>query len=150
MMGRIQTRLFLVLIVGGIWTLIISPFLPGTDGAPLSEVYKVTFKAIIIVAAFGIVWDFIWQGIMWLRWEKDWPFIFQFLQGIPEGITTYGLLKLWLPGHVAPPMSTFLTLFITTWLVTLAFGNTFIRVLFPRHRFRGGYLIGGDLSKRTS
>ena len=36
--GRIQTRIFLLLVVGGIWTLLITPMLP--PGASLSAAYR--------------------------------------------------------------------------------------------------------------
>jgi hypothetical protein len=33
--GRIQTRIFAVVVIGGLWTLLVTPFLPGIpDGVP--------------------------------------------------------------------------------------------------------------------
>ena len=46
--GRIQTRIFLLLVVGGIWTLLLTPMLPL--GAPLGTAYRATFVVLLIVA----------------------------------------------------------------------------------------------------
>ena len=139
LIGRFETRIFALGVVGSIWTLIISFVLPGTDDAPIGEIYKITFRSIVIVALFGLVWECVYHFLMYFRWEKDWPALFQLLEGIPEGITTWFILSAWVPFDV--PLSTFLTHFITTWLVVFLFLNTFMRVLFPRWRFRGGRLI---------
>jgi hypothetical protein len=64
-LGRIQTRIFVSLIVGGIWTLLITPFLPLStpdgyeiaftiDGG-LGDVYKLTFAALLITTVFGCI-----------------------------------------------------------------------------------------------
>lgn len=144
LVGRWETRAFVLLTVGVVWTLLVTPFLPGTGGAPLRVVYGITFQSLLIVLVAGFVWDAIYQELMYLRWEKDWPFLFGFLNGINEGITTWLLLGVFRQSGGVPG-SAFLVHFCTTWIVTVLFVNSFMRVLFPRWRFRGGMLVGGKL-----
>jgi hypothetical protein len=150
--GRIQTRLFVVLLVGGFWTLLITPFLPvdgelvlASDGITLGDAYKLTFSAVAIVAIFGaFVWEPIYAFLMQFRWEKDWPAFFQFFQGIPEGISTWLLLHVDafnpLPGNPVPGPA-FVILFVTTWIVTWLAANGPMKILFLRWRFSGGRLF---------
>ena len=50
--GRIQTRIFATLIIGGLWTLIIAPLLPS--GASASATYKSAFIVLVTVCVLGI------------------------------------------------------------------------------------------------
>ncbi len=74
--GRIQTRIILLAIIGGIVTAIITPFLPLTgrnyDVAGLQD----TFIILVAVTVIGIAWECIYHFIMQWRWEKDWPTFF--------------------------------------------------------------------------
>ena len=159
-LGRIQTRIFVSLIVGGIWTLLITPFLPlstpdgyeiafTVDGG-LGDVYKLTFAALLITTFFGcIFWEPIYHGLMQFRWEKDWPALFHLLQVFPEGLTTFVLLHVSflnplpeLPGGGEyVPVLAYLILFSTTWIVTWLFANGPMKIFFLRWRFRGGQII---------
>lgn len=167
-LGRIQTRLFVAIVVGGLWTLIITPFLlinaPGQDGYKLAftlddidgssgllEAYKLTFAALAIVTVFGcLVWEPIYHGLMQFRWEKDWPAFFNFWQVVPEGITTFLLLHVsWLnplpdlDGDKSQfvPVLAYIFLFTSTWVVTWLFANGPMKIFFLRWRFDGGQLI---------
>ncbi len=68
--GRIQTRIILLAVVGGIVTLIIGPLLPIS--APLSVVYQNTFVILAAVAVLGIGWEFLYHflvidfAVVWL------------------------------------------------------------------------------------
>ena len=64
--GRIQTRLVLLAVVGGIVTLIIGPLLPIS--APLSVVYRNTFIILATVAVLGIAWECVYHFVMQWRW----------------------------------------------------------------------------------
>ena len=153
--GRHQTRLFLIGVVGTIWTLIITPIIPGfPSGTPLSIKYQVTMKAILVVLVVGLIWwENLYHFIMWFRWEKDWPFFLGFLTGFLEAPLAYFLLRDWvLPEEFMVngsnlPVLPFVIHFASTWIITLVFANSFMRVLFPRWRFRGGKLIGGNLAR---
>lgn len=133
--GRIQTRIFTCATVGGLWTLIVTPFLPRSPS------YKVTFTALGLVALLGVVlWEPIYHFLQQFRWEKDWPAMFILLEAIPEGVLVYLLLP---PLSDTPvvPWQPFVVLFVTTWLAIFVFVHGPIRVPFLRWRFRGGRFV---------
>lgn len=135
--GRIQTRIVLTIVVGGLWTLIITPLLP--TGEPLGPSYRMTFAILLTVLVLGIVWEFIYHGLQQFRWEKDWPTFFGFLTMINEGLLVWILLKAGVvPGVGDVPLSVFLIQFITTWLVIFLVVNGPVQIFFSRWRFRGG------------
>ena len=85
--GRIQTRIFLLLVIGIPWTLIVTPLLPRPAGVGVGTVYKTTFWILAEVLIVGsLVWEPLYHGLMQFRWEKDWPVMFSLLEAIPEGI----------------------------------------------------------------
>jgi hypothetical protein len=146
LMGRWQTRIFTLAVIGSIWTLLITPIARLTlDGSPpLGTVYKVTFKALIIVAVAGLGWDVIYQFLMAFRWEKDWPALFGFATIVNEGITTFIGLHLFsflVPARGGVPGLFFLIDFATTYIVAWLWVTGPMRVVFLRWRFRSGRLI---------
>jgi len=142
--GRIQTRLVMLATFGVIWTLFIGLLVPGTDGAALSDVYKALFTALLIVAVVGIVWELIYHALQQYRWEKDWPTVFGLVVAIPEGILAWILLKNQIPWDVGEVRaSTFLTMFISLWILVWAITNGPLQIFFLRWRYRGGRFLGG-------
>jgi hypothetical protein len=139
--GRIQTRLFLLAVVGGIVTLIIGPLLPMS--APLSVVYRNTFVILAAVAVLGIGWECVYHFLMQWRWEKDWPTLFGLLTGIPEGVLVWLLLRAGaIPGISGTvPTAAFVIDFALVWLAAWLVANGPMRVPFIRWRFRGGRLV---------
>jgi hypothetical protein len=139
--GRIQTRLFLLAVVGGIVTLIIGPLLPVS--APLSVVYRNTFVILAAVAILGIGWECVYHFLMQWRWEKDWPTLFGLLTGIPEGVLVWLLLRAGaIPGISGTvPTAAFVIDFALVWLAAWLVANGPMRVPFIRWRFRGGRLV---------
>jgi hypothetical protein len=139
--GRIQTRLFLLAVVGGIVTLIIGPLLPVS--APLSVVYRNTFVILAAVAILGIGWECVYHFLMQWRWEKDWPTLFGLLTGIPEGVLVWLLLRAGaIPGISGTvPTPAFVIDFAVVWLAAWLVANGPMRVPFIRWRFRGGRLV---------
>lgn len=134
LVGRIQSRLIVVLLVGLGWTFLVGPFLPS-GGADLGEVYGTTFLAVFYTALVGaLVWEPIYHVLQQYRWEKDWPTGLGLVTAIPEGLVVLALLQA--GGDV--PMGTFLVHFATTWLLIWFVLNGPVRVLLPRWRFRGG------------
>jgi hypothetical protein len=139
--GRIQTRIFLLAVVGGIWTLILTPVLPipGT----LSQAYRITFTILLTTMVLGVLWEFLYHFLMQWRWEKDWPTLFGLITVINEGALVWLLLSL----HLVPgisgdvPLGAFLLLFLTTWVIVWLVANGPMRVPFVHWRFRGGRLI---------
>jgi hypothetical protein len=138
--GRIQTRFFLLAVVGGVITLIIVPFLPGS--APLGDKYRDGFLVLASVAVVGIAWELLYHFLMQWRWEKDWPTLFGLVEGVPEGVLIWFLLREGaVPGIVGKVgTEAFLIQFILVWLGVWVAANGPMRVPFIRWRFRGGRL----------
>lgn len=142
--GRIQSRLALLGTVGIAWTVLIGLIAPRPEGATAGAVYKALFTALLIVAVVGVVWELVYHWLQQYRWEKDWPTIFGLLVAIPEGILAWILLQRGIPWDVRPVAgSTFLTMFITLWLLIWAITNGPLQIFFLRWRYRGGRFLGG-------
>jgi hypothetical protein len=138
--GRIQTRILLWVVVGSLWTLLIGLVLP--TGQPLGATYRSTFTVLGLALLLGIVWEFVYHGVMQFRWEKDWPTLFGLLEAIPEGLLVWFLLA----GGVIPwvddlPGPAFAIHFGTTWLVIWLIANGPMRVPFIHWRINGGRLV---------
>ena len=145
--GRIQTRIFLIVVVGGIWTAFIGLWLPGLEGDPeLGDVYELLYKLLLAVLVLGVLWECVYHGLQQFRWEKDWPTLFGFIEGINEGLLLWLLLQAdlvpWIDHGDLVPGVPFLWHFVTTWIVCWAFGNGPMKVVFIRWRLQGGRLIG--------
>ncbi len=138
--GRIQTRIVLLAVIGGLVTLIITPLLPVNG--PLSDTYRDTFIILIAVAVLGIAWECLYHFIMQWRWEKDWPTFFGLVTLVPEGLLIWVLLKQKLiPGIVGTvPASAFWIDFVLVWVAVWLWANGPMRVINVRWRFRGGRL----------
>jgi hypothetical protein len=156
--GRLQTRIFAVLVIGGIWTIFITPFVKfyidaTEDGSlDLVDAYKVTYTVLIITLLLGLLWEFVYEGLQQFRWEKDWPTFFAYLTGITEGIAVWIAVKAYGTTDTESetrilleflPVVPFLIQFVTTWLVIQLFLGNYMKMIFLRWRFKGGRLIGG-------
>lgn len=139
LLGRIQTRIFLIVVVGGIWTAIITPVLPGVSGAP----YGVTYAILALVGVLGIGWEFVYHGLQQFRWDKDWPTMFGLLSLIPEGALAWVIVDAGLVPGVpdGAPLAAFLVHYATTMLIAFFFANGPMRVPFVRWRYRAARLI---------
>lgn len=133
--GRIQTRVLVLLVVGGLWTLIITPL--------LGQSHATTFLVLLAVIVLGVGWELIYHLIQQFRWEKDWPTLFGLLTAVNEGALLWLLISLQavpgLPREV--PLGVFLVQFLTTWIIVWLVVNGPMRVPFVHWRFRGGRLI---------
>jgi hypothetical protein len=139
--GRIQTRLFLLAVLGVAITAVLTPALP-VDG-PLSQRYQATYVVLAAVAVLGIGWELIYHLLMQWRWEKDWPTVFGLVTGVPEGVLVWWLAsREQLPGLPGPvPTAAFVIHFTVVWLLVWLFANGPMRVPFIRWRFHGGRLV---------
>lgn len=138
--GRIQTRLFLILVIGGLWAVVISPLLPVSGS--VGEKYRTMYSLLLIVAVLGVGWEFVYHGLQQFRWEKDWPTLFGLLVGVPEGVLVYFAARTGvLPAAEHVSIIAFVVGFATTWLVTWLFVNGPMRIFNVHWRFRGGRLI---------
>ncbi|MFN2496568.1 MAG: hypothetical protein ABR608_11775 [Pseudonocardiaceae bacterium] len=139
--GRIQTRIAVLVVIGGLWTLLITPLLPCLGGLPTA--YRGTFLVLTTVLVLGVAWELVYHFLQQFRWEKDWPTLFGLLTGINEGVLVWVLIELGVvPGAPPIPRPTFVIHFATVWLVTWLWVNGPMRVPFIRWRFRGGKLVG--------
>ena len=154
LIGRIQTRLILLAVVGGLVTLVIASVLSGSAptlvitpvlpiDASIAEKYHVTYVVLITVAVLGVGWECVYQFLMQFRWEKDWPTLFGLVTLVPEGLLVWGLLLAgWIPTIDGPVSSlAFWIDFILVWLAVWLVANGPMRVPFIRWRFRGGRLL---------
>ena len=139
--GRLQTRVFVTLVVGGLWTLLITPLLPvpGT----LADAYATTVVVLLAVTVLGVGWELVYHLLQQFRWEKDWPTFFGLVAAVNEGALLWLLLARGaVPGVAGPvPLSAFLIQFVTTWLVVWLTVNGPMRVPFVHWRFRGGRIV---------
>lgn len=138
--GRIQTRIVLLGTVGVLATLLITLFLPGS--ADLSDMYAVTFRALLVVAVLGVGWELVYHGLQQIRWEKDWPTLFGLLTGISEGVLAWFVLNAVLSDRLSVTAAQFVIMFTFVWIVVWLFANGPMRVVVLRWRFRGGRLVG--------
>lgn len=138
--GRIQTRLFMLATWGVLWTLVLTPILPGDPD------YQITFVLLLTVAVLGVVWELVYHGIMQFRWEKDWPTFFGFITCINEGLLIIVLLKLNLvPGLGVDgedvSVAAFLIMFLVIWMTIWVWTNGPMRVFNVHWRFFGGRIV---------
>lgn len=139
--GRIQTRIFLLAIVGGLITAVIVPALPGS--APLGDKYQDGFLVLLSVAVLGVLWELVYHFLMQWRWEKDWPTLFGLATAVPEGLLVWLLLRAGaIPGLAGTVGgAAFAIQFIAVWLGVWLAANGPMRVPFIRWRFYGGRLL---------
>lgn len=135
LMGRLQTRVAVTVVIGGLWSALLAPLLT----ASVRELMIV----LSTMGALGLLWDVLYHWLMGFRWEKDWPSLLGLLTGVNEGVVLALVLNTGaVPGlEVGPSLTTFLVHFVTVWLVTWAWLQGPMKVLDPRWRFRGGRLL---------
>ncbi|HZQ35300.1 MAG TPA: hypothetical protein VFD32_05170 [Dehalococcoidia bacterium] len=134
--GRWQTRLALALVPGLPVTALFALF--NRDGA------DALLLVLLYVALFGVAWDVLYIALQKLRWERDWPPLFQLAGGVAEGALLYTFLAVTgLPGIPggAVPFGLFCAMYTTVWLAGFAATQGPLRAIFPRWRFSGGRLI---------
>lgn len=141
LIGRIQTRLFLLLVIGLPWTILITPVLPRHLGfGTLGGLYATTLTAWLLVGLLGtVIWEPLYHLGQQFRWEKDWPTLFGLLTAIPEALLLWAVL----PGYADSPASgwTFVFHFFSTWVLMWLFAIGPIKIFLIRYRFRGGRIL---------
>jgi hypothetical protein len=139
--GRLQTRLVLLAVVGGLLTAGLAPVLPVA--APLADRYRAGYILLAAVALLGLGWELIYQLLMQWRWEKDWPTLFGLLTLASEGAAVWWLNRAGaLPGLPTPvPLAAFVIDFVAIWLAVWLTANGPLRVPCLRWRFHGGRFL---------
>ncbi len=134
LIGRWQTRIFLL----------------GTLGAIVTAIFAVAYqddtfwRVLGYVALFGIGWDIAWIGIQQLKWDRDWPPYLQWATGLWEGVFIYILIdNVGLPGiqEGSVPLGRFAPHYGLVWLSVYLGSQGPMRALFPLWRFHGGRII---------
>jgi hypothetical protein len=150
LIGRIETRWFLLATVGVVVTAIITPILYylvlGGGGAMsgLGEAYKATYLALALVAGFGFFWELFWHFLQQFRWEKDWPAMFILLEAIPEAVPVWFALVAimgWGDAVTTSLRIFFILDFAIVWICVFLAAHGPMRVPFIRWRFAGGRLV---------
>ena len=138
--GRLQTRFFLLAVVGGLVTLLVAPVLPGGGG--LADRYRTLGLVLLTVAVVGIAWELLYTLLQQFRWEKDWPTLFGLLTGVPEGLVVWAVLRADLvPGVRGVDGGAFSIHFTLVWLAVWLVANGPMRVVTVRWRYSGGRLV---------
>ena len=136
LMGRLQTRVFVTVVVGLPWSVLLSFVLPGVD---------ITAMVLIVAAmgVIGLVWELAYHWLMGFRWEKDWPSLLGLVTGVNEGALLAVLLALGVvPGvAVGPALWVFVVHFVTVWLLIWGWLQGPMKIVHPRWRFRGGRFV---------
>lgn len=147
--GRLQTRIFVLAVIGVPVVLVLGFFLPvrTAPGASSSEIRADVWEAglftLLVVAVVGcVLWEPIYHGLQQYRWEKDWPTLFGLLLVGPEGLLAWFLVFKVLTPSDSATTATFVVHLLTTWFLMWAVANGPLRVVFIRWRFRGGEIIG--------
>ena len=139
--GRIQTRIFLLVVVGGLLGAAhhAAPARRRDPRRPLpGDVHRPRHRRWCSAS----VWELLYHLLQQFRWEKDWPTLFGLLVGIPEGCwRTPSPAAGCCPRPRTSPPEAFIVGFGTTWLVTWLFVSGPMRVLSVHWRFRGGRLV---------
>jgi hypothetical protein len=143
LLGRWQTRLFLLGTVGVLITLIFG-FLFKDFVTPLA--------LLGYVLLLGFIWDILYNFLQSLRWDRDWPPLFMVGSGLLEALLVWGLVKagfLWaglglagLPGvYAGLTLTQFAMHYGMVFTVTLLIMLGPLKVVFLKWRFRGGQLF---------
>jgi hypothetical protein len=162
--GRLQTRIFLGVSVGVLWTAVIVPFLPEPAGVSTGMAYDMAFGSLLVMIVYGLVWELLYQALQQLRWDKDWPSLFALLSVLIEAPLVWILDFLFpimsmsgsgmqMPGPMGPMSSSpglpspYLPAFAihigTTWAVMWLFSQGPMRVICVHWRFEGGRVLDG-------
>ncbi|MBV5260076.1 hypothetical protein FLX56_16810 [Synechococcus moorigangaii CMS01] len=142
LLGRWQTRLFLMGTIGGLITLC---FAEGLWANPTGPTY---WAVLGYITAFGLGWDCVYIYLQNYRWDQDWPAILQWLAAIWEGLffllLRAGLrnfFSLDLPGATDLNLVWFLVHYGSVWFGIFIASQSIMRLLFPLWRFHGGRLF---------
>ena len=136
--GRWQTRLFLLWTVGLVVTWFFAAYFQAL--MPFAEVFHVPFVILLYVTLIGFGWDVLYNHLQHYRWDSDWPPAYQFFAGVVEGALLILLIRADLVGSVPAdlPFGMFFWHYGVVWFTTFVVSQSFMRVLFPQWRFRGG------------
>jgi hypothetical protein len=136
LLGRWQTRLLLMETVGLVITLL---FCGGVFGNPTGSIF---FWLLQYIVLFGLGWDYFYIYIQSWRWDQDWPAALQWIAALWEGLFIILIIEvadLKLPGTALGwHLGWFIVHYGLVWVAVFITSQSFMRLIFPRWRFRGG------------
>lgn len=146
LLGRWQSRIFLMLVMGVpitfVFFLLYAPFAPKFTRA------LVLFVILGAVIIFGLGWDVLYNAMQKFRWDHDWPPFMQWGAAIVEGAFVWIIFNLIGQGlNIAffqVNLFQFVFHYFTVYALIFTHQHSFMRVFFPRWRFSGGRIIGGQ------
>lgn len=139
--GRLETRLFLLLVIalpGSLAWMALHPA-AGTD---VATSLRSGATIVLVMGTLGMAWECLYHGLQQLRWDRDWPSLFA-LVCIAVEIGPLWLTLRAMPGPAADVAATsgFGFLVLTVWVLMWLFAQGPMRVLFIRWRLTGGRLL---------
>lgn len=144
--GRLQTRIFLAITVGAVWTGLIVPVLPVPAGLATASAYRIALEALGLMTAAGLFWELLYHLFQQARWDKDWPSLFMLVTVVNEAVPLWLLLHALHviaggDGWSSPALPFYASYVATTWVVIWLFVQGPIRVAHVRWRFEGGQVL---------
>ena len=125
--GRLHTRLLLATAIGIPITLLLALLTPLGVGQGLAT--------LAIFTALGLLWDIAYNRLQRLRWDHDWPTLFQLTSLIPEALLALPVLHLL---GVSPSLGTYALQIATIGLTSTALQHGPLSVLLPHWRHDSG------------
>jgi hypothetical protein len=155
LLGRWQTRILLFVFVGSpisavyaVWLASLAPVTGRPQpwirslGGVIYDVRPLQIVCLLLIV--GIALDMVYIGLQKFRWERDWPFVFQFFVCIIEFFIVLGLIKAdalpfmparWLSANEYPYFFLqFGLMFVPSFVALLGF----IQIFMVRWRYKGG------------
>ena len=156
LLGRWQTRAWLTIFIGGVFTLAYWSILGFQAYIQSNDL--TLFSVLLTVMLLGFVWDVIYDFVLRFRWDHDWPPVFQLISGIWEYFITWWILAAGLiPFTMIPSLDTwwiFHSHYWLIWFATFIASQGFLRILEPRWRISGWaiwkILVKSNTMKRGS
>lgn len=154
LLGRLQTRLLLILFIGLPVTTVYSVWLANRAPANGRTQWIKSFgqvkydirpmQILCLLLLLGVLLDLIYIGLQRFRWDRDWPFVFQFFASIGEFALIVVLIRLnvfpfmparWIGSDDFPYFILhFALVFIPSFVALLGF----IQIFMVRWRYNGG------------
>jgi hypothetical protein len=156
LLGRLQTRLLLILCIGlpvtavySVWLANRAPVTGPTFPPWIKSFGQVTYdirpvQILCLLLLVGVSLDVVYQGLQKFRWDRDWPFAFQFFVSIGEFAIVLALIGFdvfpfmparWIGTGEYPYFVLYFALvFIPSFIALLGF----IQIFMVRWRYKGG------------
>lgn len=154
LLGRLQTRLLLIFCIGfpvtGLYSVWLANRASIIGRAPwIKSLGKVAYdirpvQILCLLLLLGVLLDVIYIGLQKFRWDRDWPFVFQFFTLIGEFAIVIALIRLdvfpfmpawWIKPNEYPYFILhFALVFIPSFVALLGF----IQIFMVRWRYNGG------------